>query len=96
MADSKRKPRRAFKGTADSPVGYDADRVEAAVREFLLGIGYGLAGGDDPSEVGGVTCRMGRRVDLVQPVGVVARLDRHRVHLTSSSRRTSVAGDLHG
>ena len=46
MADSKRKPRRAFKETADSPVGYDADRVEAAVREFLLGIG------EDPDREG--------------------------------------------
>ncbi len=46
MADAKRRPRRAVKEAAEATSGYDADRVEAAVREFLLGIG------EDPDREG--------------------------------------------
>lgn len=46
MADSKRKPRRAVKEPTDPTPVYDADRVEAAIREFLLGIG------EDPDREG--------------------------------------------
>lgn len=46
MAESKRKPRRAVKEAAGTTPVYDADRVEAAVREFLLGIG------EDPQREG--------------------------------------------
>lgn len=50
MAESKRRPRRAVNEPAEvadsfdspsltPPVGYDPERIEAAVREFLIGIG---------------------------------------------------------
>lgn len=39
MADSKKKPRRAVVQLAENPAGYDPERIEAAVREFLIGIG---------------------------------------------------------
>lgn len=57
MVESKRKPRRAVSEPADppaspdnltgaSPVGFDPERIEAAVREFLVGIG------EDPDREG--------------------------------------------
>jgi len=67
--------------------------VPTYVVEFLLGVRNSLPGGEKSAEVLRVAGWIRGRVELVQPGGVAAGLDRHCGHLTSGSRRTSVAGD---